>query len=95
MVDRNSVRENLAVEKRCDIGYCMLRLLQPLFALLASATDPQLVRVVESLKAGNWILRDKLSRRSGCLNRRGRFGADGGVEIDCNTPDRRSRHQVH
>ncbi|MBA4192535.1 MAG: hypothetical protein C0467_31595 [Planctomycetaceae bacterium] len=37
-----------------------MRLLQPLFALFASATDRELTRVVEYLKAENRILRDQL-----------------------------------
>jgi putative transposase len=40
-----------------------MRLLNPLFALLGAATDPQLARMVEYLKAENRILRDKLPRR--------------------------------
>jgi putative transposase len=40
-----------------------MRLLQPLFALFASATDSQLAKMVEYLKAENRILRDKLPRR--------------------------------
>jgi putative transposase len=38
----------------------MLRLLQPLFALLNSASDSKLRQMVEYLKAENCILRDKL-----------------------------------
>ena len=41
----------------------MLRLQQPLFAILAGATDPQLRQMVEYLKAENRILRDKLPAR--------------------------------
>jgi putative transposase len=41
----------------------MLRLLQPLFAILAGSTDSELARMVEYLKAENRILRDKLPRR--------------------------------
>jgi putative transposase len=41
----------------------MLRLLQPLFALLTSASDRELARMVEYLKAENRVLRDKLPRR--------------------------------
>ena len=40
-----------------------MRLLQPLFALYAAATDSQLARMVEYLKAENRILRDKLPKR--------------------------------
>ena len=40
-----------------------MRLLKPLFALLAAATDSQLARMVEYLKAENRILRVKLPRR--------------------------------
>jgi len=40
-----------------------MRLLNPLFALLGAATDPQLARMVEHLKSENRILRDKLARR--------------------------------
>jgi putative transposase len=40
-----------------------MRLLQPLFALFASATDSQLAKVVEYLKAENRILRDRLPKR--------------------------------
>ena len=40
-----------------------MRLLKPLFALLAAATDTELARMVEYLKAENRILRDKLPRR--------------------------------
>jgi putative transposase len=40
-----------------------MRLLQPLFALFASATDSQLARMVEYLKAENRILREKLPKR--------------------------------
>jgi putative transposase len=41
----------------------MLRLLQPLFALLTSSSDRELARMVEYLKAENRVLRDKLPRR--------------------------------
>ena len=41
----------------------MLRLLQPLFTILATATDSQLAKMVEYLKAENQILRDKLPKR--------------------------------
>ncbi|HJZ55390.1 MAG TPA: hypothetical protein VKE74_10550 [Gemmataceae bacterium] len=41
----------------------MTRLLQPLWLLLASATDRELARVVEYLKAENRILRSKLPKR--------------------------------
>ena len=41
----------------------MLRLLDPLWLLLASATDRQLFRMVEYLKVENRILRDKLPKR--------------------------------
>jgi putative transposase len=40
-----------------------MRLLQPLFALFASAKDPELAKMVEYLKAENKILRDKLPKR--------------------------------
>ena len=40
-----------------------MRLLNPLFALLGAATDPQLARMVEFLKLENRILRDKLPKR--------------------------------
>jgi putative transposase len=40
-----------------------MRLLQPLFALFASATDSELAKMVEYLKAENRILRDKLPKR--------------------------------
>lgn len=41
----------------------MSRLLQPLWLLLSAATDRELVRMVEYLKAENRILRDKLPAR--------------------------------
>jgi putative transposase len=40
-----------------------MRLLNPLFALIAAATDSELARMVEYLRAENRILRDKLPRR--------------------------------
>jgi putative transposase len=40
-----------------------MRLLQPLFALFASATDSELAKMVEYLKAENKILRDRLPER--------------------------------
>jgi len=40
-----------------------MKLLQPLFALFASASDRDLVRMIEYLKAENRILRDKLPAR--------------------------------
>lgn len=40
-----------------------MRLLQPVFALFASATDSELARMVGYLKAENRILRDKLPKR--------------------------------
>ncbi len=44
-------------------GRTALRLLQPLFALFAAATDSQLARMVEYLRAENRILRDRLPER--------------------------------
>lgn len=41
----------------------MPRLMHPLLLLLARATEPELVRMVEYLKAENRILRDKLPKR--------------------------------
>ena len=41
----------------------MAKLLHPLFLLLSRATEPELVRMIEYLKAENRILRDKLPKR--------------------------------
>jgi putative transposase len=41
----------------------MLRLFRPLFLLLSHATDRQLARMVEYLKAENRLLRDRLPKR--------------------------------
>ena len=40
-----------------------MRLLNPLFALLGVATDSELARMVEYLKAENRVLRDRLPKR--------------------------------
>jgi putative transposase len=55
--------QNTAHEERDNGRLNMLRLLQPLFAVLATATDSQLAKMVEYLKAENEILRDKLPTR--------------------------------
>jgi putative transposase len=41
----------------------MLRLFRPLFLLLSHATDRQMARMVEYLKAENRLLRDRLPKR--------------------------------
>src|SRR5215207_9836159 len=52
--------ENLGNGARSDTGTYMTRLLQPLFALFAVASDSKLRQMVEYLKAENEILRSKL-----------------------------------
>src|SRR5262249_14407636 len=55
--------QNSAIRTRSDNRTCMTRLLQPLWLLLATATDSQLRPMIEYLQEENKILRSILPKR--------------------------------